>query len=401
MTLAPAYVIEVNGVELDLGVTQFVTLVEYESVDGYADAAKVVLMNPDFVLQDKKIFQPGNEMSIWAGYGTDLKHIGRVKIAKYRPNWPEGDEMPMIEVIGYSKDHDMMDNEPAKVKPVKPSSNSKAAKKSAKKKNEKAKASEGRRFKNQTFADAVEAKAADYGFLTDIDPTPDVPNDFVQRAGITDYQFVQGMANLTGFVFWVDGDERGDWTLHFRDPESGLVTQDAVLEFTYNDENANLLSFDGEMKFAGVQTKITAEVKDPLTGKILTAEFEQNPATDDPLFVGDLISNVAEAGEPASILLVVGDLQVTAVANKRFKTEKELIFWTKQWFRRNAEQFVMGEGRIIGDPSVMSRQTHVLSNLGEQFSGDWYFSRVLHRLSADDGYICEFTARKVIKGGVT
>lgn len=401
--VAPAFVIEVNGIELDLGVQQFVTSVEFESADGYADAVKINLMNPDFVLTDKRIFQPGNEISLWFGYGTDLAHVGRVKIAKYKPNWPEGDDMPMIEVVGYSKDHDMMDNEPSKTKPIPPSSNSKAAKKSAKKKNEKRKASEGRHFKNSRFSDAVEAKAVDYGFLTDIDPTPDIPHDFIQKAGLTDYQFVQGMANYTGFVFWVDGDENGKWTLHFRDPEKGLVTQEKTFEFKYNDEFATLLAFDGEMKFAGVQSKITVETKNPYTGKLMQAEFEQNPATEDPLFVGDLLKNVAPGTtrDAREVLLVIGDMQVTAVTNKAFRTEAELIFWAKQWFRRNAEQFVMGEGKIIGDPRVMSRQVHKLSNLGTQFSGNWYFTRVSHQLSADNGYVCEFTAHKVLSDSAT
>lgn len=396
--VAPAFVIEVNGIEIDLGVQQFVTSLEFESADGYADAAKIVLMNPDFVLTEKRIFQPGNEMSIWLGYSHDLIHVGRVKIAKYKPNWPEGDDMPMIEVIGYSKDHDMMDNEPSKTKPIPPSGNSKAAKLSAKKKNEKRKASEGRHFKNATFADAVKTKAADYGFLSDVDPTPDSPHDFFQKAGLTDYQFVQGMANYTGFVFWVDGDAKGQWTLHFRDPEKDLVTQEKSFEFKYNDEFASILSFDGEMKFAGVQSKITVETKNPLTGKVMQAEFEQNPATEDPLFVGDLLKNVAPGTtvDPREVLLVIGDLQVTAVTNKAFRTEKDLIFWAKQWFRRNAEQFVMGEGKIIGDPRVMSRQTHKLSGLGSQFSGNWYFTRVAHQLSADNGYVCDFTARRVL-----
>lgn len=401
--VAPAYVIQVNGVDLDHGVQQFVTSLEFESADGYADAAKIQLINPDFVLTDKRIFQPGNEMSIWLGYGSDLTHVGRVKIAKYRPTWPDAGDMPTIEVIGYSKDHDMMDNEPSKVKKVPPSSNSKAAKKSAKKKNEKLKASEGRHFKNATYADAVEAKAADYGFLTDIDPTPDQPHDFWQKAGLTDYQFVQGMANHTGFVFWVDGDANGNWTLHFRDPEKGLVTQSKIFDFVYNDEFATLLSFDGEMKFAGVQSKIVVETKNPLTGKIMQAEFEQNPATEDPLFVGDLIKNVTPATtrDAREVLLVIGDLQVSTVTNKAFRNEAELIFWAKQWFRRNAEQFVMGEGRIIGDPRVLSRQTHKLSNLGSQFSGKWYFTRVSHQLSADNGYTCEFTARRLLDNSAT
>lgn len=406
MTLAPSYAIEVNGYPIDSGLSKLVIHLEYESADGIADMAKIRFANPDFILSDKTIVQPGNEIAIWLGYEPDLRFIGRVKVAKKKPHWPRADEMPTIEIVGYTRDHDMMDNEPSKAKKVAPSSNSKAAKKSAKIQNQKAKASEGRRFKNQRFSDAIISKARDYSMVPDVDKTPDDPHDFIQKAGMTDYQFVQGISNYTGFVFWVDGDQFGRWTLHFKDP-SKLVTQDRVIRFTYNDANATLLEFDGEERLSGIQSKIVVEHKDPITGFVRKVEFEQNHATVDPIYSGtepadrDYIRSVKASGgieHPASVLVAIGDFQVQTVATKNFRNDRELEMWARQWFRRNASRFMFGEGEIVGEPSLMANQTHVLEGLGGGFDGSWFFTRVCHRLSPSEGYLCDFSARRKIDG---
>ena len=64
--LAPKYIVDIGG-ELGTDITQFIESVEYESADGMADMARLVIQNPKLDLQDLKVFQPGNEMSIWLG----------------------------------------------------------------------------------------------------------------------------------------------------------------------------------------------------------------------------------------------------------------------------------------------------------------------------------------------
>lgn len=400
MTSAPSYVIKVNDLTLPFDVSTLVEAVEYESSDGIADMAKIHIANPDFIVSRSRIFLPGNEVSIWMGYHGDMQHVGRVKIYGYEPTYPEGDAMPRIEATGYTRDRDLMSNEPSKVKKIKASPNAgKAAKKATTKMNQKLKASEGRVFKNMRFSDAVRLKARDYGMREDIDPTPEDPRHTFQKAGMTDYQFVQAVANYTGFVFWVDGDENGRWTLHFKDPAK-LTTQSKVFRYVYNDANATLKAFNPAMKFVGVVTKIAVEAKDPKTGKLRNLDFEINPSTDeDPFFTGDLNAQTPKlSGPPSDIVLSIGDVQVRTVANKRFQNDKELALWARAWFRKNAENFVFGEGKLIGDPSLRARQTHYLDGLEDMLSGYYYFSRVRHIATASGGYTCSIDARRVIKG---
>ena len=73
-TFAPIRAIEVTGPDggsgTDIGrdIERFVRYVECESSDGLADVAKIRLVNPDSYVSNAKIFQPGNEFSLFGGY---------------------------------------------------------------------------------------------------------------------------------------------------------------------------------------------------------------------------------------------------------------------------------------------------------------------------------------------
>lgn len=373
----PAFAIEVEGKETIVGVTQLIQRVEYESADGIADVARLTAVNPDFIVSNAKVFQPGNEMSIFMGYGSDLQHVGRVIIAKNRPTYPQN-AMPTIQIVGYTKDSKMMDNAPE----------------GSKKKGGKG----GRGFKDVKFSDAVRERAGDYDFETDIDDTPDAEHGFWQKPGLSDYEFVKGLSNITGFVFWVDGDDDGIWTLHFKDPEQ-LTEQEETFTFKYNlGDLSSLLSFQPELLIKGFQTKIAVKVKDIKTGRILEAEVEEE--NDDAPDVSAETEPTAELeGDhttASDIKLFINDFSFEVTANRRFKTEAEIIAWAQQWFRRQRENFVLARGRLIGVESLRARQVHAIEGIESGLEGDYYFTKVKHIFSNSDGYVIDFGARKVM-----
>jgi len=122
-----------------------------------------------------------------------------------------------------------------------------------------------------------------YGFELDADPyTVGGPKDLLQKVGVSDYEFVKGLANITGYIFWVDADEKGVWTLHFKDPEK-MVEQEKKYTFKYNfGDGGTLLSFKPEVLIKGAKTKIVAKTMDPFTGKVLAAEIEETDAKKSP-----------------------------------------------------------------------------------------------------------------------
>lgn len=376
---APTFAVRVQGVELEYGVTQFIESVEYESADGIADIARVRAVNPDFVISNAKVFQPGNEMDIYMGYGDgDLRHIGRVVITKQTPNFPQSG-MPTIQVVGYTRDSRMMDNEPEQPK-----------KKGGK---------GGRLFKDVKFSDAVEERTGDYDMTPDIDPTEDPPHNFIQRPGISDYEFVRGLSNITGYYFWVDGQDTGEWTLHFKKPGSLKDFQDKQYTFIYNQGNfSSLLTFTPELLIKGAATKIAAVVKDVKTGAVYRAEVEEeNNASPDIDATGDVTGEVGgEVTTASDIKLFIGDFSFNIVTNRRFQSNAEVTQWAQQWFRRHRENFVLSRGRVIGAQEVMARQVHLLGGVGDTFEGEYYFTKVKHICSKTQGYVIDFAARKVV-----
>jgi phage protein D len=377
--LAPNFSMDVGSTALNIGVLQLVEAIEYESADGMADALKVTLKNPDFILTEVKAFQPGNDIHVWMGYGTNLVHIGGAVIVKTNPQFPQ-DGYPTIEITAYTRDHLMMDKAPE---------GSKGKGKSKKK---------DRAFADSKYSDAVKIRAEAYDFNLDVDDTPSPPTDFVQKAGMSDYEFVKGLSNLTGFIFWVDADENGKWTLHFKDPTKPLY-QEKENTYIYNRGNdGNLLSFSPELLISGYQTKIAVSCKNIKTGKVMEATFEEtNDQSPETLAEGTPTDTIKDEYTTASdVKLYIEDYAFDCVCNKTFKTEAELVQWAQQWYRRQRENFIMSSGLLIGDPILRANQIHILNGLGKAFDGKYYFTKVKHRQDATSGYTCEFNARKYV-----
>jgi phage protein D len=252
-------------------------------------------------------------------------------------------------------------------------------------------------YNDFSYSDMVEDKADAYGMIPDIDET-DGTFSKVQIASMNDYEFVQGLANLTGYVFWVDGDAEGNWTLHFKRPENALV-QEKEYTLTYNEGDlSTLLSFRPEKLIKGAYTDIKILTRDRKTGRLIEAEVkEENNASPDI----DASNNPTEAieGEHSSgsdIKLFFNDFSFDIVSNKRFESEAEAIKWAQQWFRRQRDNFILASGETIGIEEIMARQQHTVKNISTGDDGLYYFSKVKHTFNAGSGYSLQFNARKVM-----
>jgi phage protein D len=393
---APTFALSVNDVEVSDGIRALVESVEYESIDGMADLLKLVIKDPldskgRRQLSDSTLFAPGNEISIEYGYfGAVLDAVGRAVVRKIRPIFPRAG-VPILEVIAYTKDCLMMDSAPEPLQERKKG-----------KKGGLMKSKAGRRFKNAKYSDAVKARAKDYNFSLDVDTTPDKPHDFIHKAGLSDYDFLKGLSNLTGFYFWVDYDFADEeWVLHFKNPETYVEPQEKKYNFKWGQgEYTTLLEFEPELAIQSSITKLRAEVKDPVTGKVFEVDIEEDTSdtTPDPIdrSEGTGEEKMTSAPEAAThIKLFLNEFSFEVRTNRRFKSQEELAMWTQQWFRRQRENFIMSTGKVIGTESLRARQIHSLSGLGTVFSGDYQFNKVRHIFNLN-GYECEIGCRKVI-----
>lgn len=375
--MAPNFDVSIGGSKLGINLRQFVDSLEYESVDGIADEARLTLANPDFVLSDSKLWQPGNEMDVWFGYGPNVEHVGRVIIARPEITFPS-DGMPGITLKGYTKDQLMMQNSPSKNEAWK------------------------RGIQVDTVADRVEQVAGRKAYAfdkLDIDRTPAL---FAtpQKADMSDYEYVKGLSNLVGYLFWVDYTIDDKWTLHFRDPQVfSDITQEKKYTFEYNrGDGSTLLDFSPELTLTGTVTRLQAQVRLRESGKAVAIEFDDNEDPPDAYFAGDATEFIDETYTTAGavVKLFFGDYAVEVVSDKQFRTEADLKLWAQQWFRRRRENFIVGRGTLTGVETLRARQTHILKGLTKSLDGEYYFARVRHVYS-DAGYEIDFTARKVLK----
>ena len=247
----------------------------------------------------------------------------------------------------------------------------------------------------------MKARAGDYNFDTsDIDPTPGEAT-FIQKAGMTDYELVKGLANLTGYIMWVDYNEAiGKWQLHFRDPARALE-QLKTYTFEYNNGDfSTLLEFEPESAVKGTNTKITVQFRNPATGKLMEEtidEADEGGETPDLKFNGFLdekISGPLTSG--TAVKLFFNDFSFDVIAARRFKDEQTLRAWARRWFKSQRDNFVLARGTLIGIEDLKARQVHNLSGVGKAYSGAYYFNSVRHIFDKDNGYVTEFNARKVI-----
>lgn len=423
--MAPNFSLTIEGNWVPENIRGMIERIEYEEADGMADLLRIRIndsLDPDgkMRIRDSRLFMPGNAVSVWMGYGASIRHIGRAIIRRVRPTFPGGGP-PTMEIVGYTADSLMADSAPEALKETK-----NLKKGGVRVKNSKA----GRTWTQAKYSEAVRDRAEAYGFLTDIDDTPEPPTDFIQKANMTDFDFIQGIANLTGFVFWVDGDEHGEWTLHFRDPNKLQQSdvQDQVYTFKYGDGDfSTLLNFEPELGIQGSITKLLVQTKDPISGKVLQASVEEEnddapdltiepnnarSATDartnavrfgrssqlDQRSQVDLEGNgmsgpIATASD---VKIFIEDFSFAIKANRRFRNEAELAAWAAQWFRRHRENFMLSRGTIVGVESIRARQIHKLSGLGTAYDGEYQFTRVRHIMDATQGYLVDFNARRVV-----
>lgn len=374
--MAPGFEVAIADSTLGKDLTELVDLVEYESVDGIADESRLTIFNPDYQLCNSPLWQPGNEMDLWFGYGGQLGYVGRTIIVKPRPRFTDTSK-PVIEIKGYTKEHLMMGNKPELDK------------------------ADIRNFEIDLISDAVERVASReaYGFDNlDIDESPAGKNAAPQKADMNDYVYVKGLANFLGWLFWVDYTLEDRWTLHFKNPE-GLRVQEKKYTFEHfsHDSGQNtLLSFEPELALTGAVTKLQIQSRNPETSETYIEEFQDTEEAPDARFRGDPAQVVDEAHTTAGAVVkfFFGDYAVEVVSDKKFNSAAEMKIWAQQWWRRKREGFVTGRGNIVGVDDVRARQVHRLVVPENGLVGDYYFARARHVFTADGGYVIDFNGRK-------
>jgi phage protein D len=417
--LAPFYVLKVEGTKLEADITSFITNVEYEHSTKLVDLMQITAKNPGFIFTNDpeknapdwgahKVFQPGNEIDLWMGYGplSAAYYQGRSIVARHLPLFPS-DGMPSLQIKGYDGAFRMMDqSEDITV--------GKTPKKTKKKQD-----SSGDKFVQMTHSQMVEIKAAKYGYHPNVHQTSKV-DTIIQKKGMTDYQFVSGLAAVNDMDFWVDYNiVQKKWVLNFQPPQDSRPKYELV----YGKGNLTTLLWcepQYGLKDQATEIKVMYFSKQSGRWEFITVEEEKegpspfyqkgaSPATRRSPRARK--KGVKKAKEQREILneeiksvtrlrLAAAGHSIDIIPDKQFKDAAEALKFATRWFRARKEHFIILRGGCAGIEDMKSRQVHRLVNLGHRLSGDYRFTSARHRQSSEGGYDIEFIANKVMEGSV-
>jgi phage protein D len=414
--LAPFYILKVEGTKLEVDITSFVKGVEFESAVDMLDLLKIDITNPGFVFDlggpdftAHKVFQPGNQVDVWAGYGaeSEANFLGRAIIDKHMPNYPEN-ALPSLVINGYDAAKRMTQEQ------------TEITTGDRSKRKDPNKDQIGKKYPMMTHSQMVEDKAAKYGWAANVYPTTKIDTLF-QKKGMNDYNFVRGLAAINAFDFWVDYDVvKKNWTLNwlprdykqrptyvldygtnsgaiFRcDAEYGLSDQITDLQVMYfSEENQQWQRVDKIVKQPGADPRYRAGATPGTT----QTPRRQTRKGRKPVKVAkrqrDLINE--EITNVERLRLASGGHSIDVIPMRRFKDAADAVEFSKRWIQKRREHFIILKGETVGIETMRARQIHEIKGLGKRLSGKYYFTSVRHKLGGGAQYRCEFQAHKVLE----
>ena len=416
----PNFRLFVDNKEVVGDLTKRVLSIEYDDTIEMAKAIKVVLDNSGFLFTDGFILGVGSELELHMGYGRDLRYLGRGEIIRHLPTFGEGGAST-LEVTAYDRSWRMMRQEIEIT----------GAKKTPKKK----KLEGGRSFSgrlSKVLKDVLEP----YGIRLVIQAELAKKEVyFTQRKGVTDYQVCRSLANLNGADFYVtyvpgkllrgtsptllDVVAPGEWVAVFGKvdprlsapagsyksvpPGTPLPGQQAVkYKFIYDTgPESTILTVRLEYGIDSTVNEMQVFIFDRKIGeyRLITAEKQGtipkaakgavvpylDPTAKAPVIDSATKLKIAAAGYSAEVQ-----------PQRKFKTAQDAADYAKAWFQRNIDNFIICQGSLPGIETVRAGETHYLGGFGNRFRGEYFFPNFRHTFS-DNGYITQFTARKILE----
>lgn len=394
---APNYELLVRGgrgaspVTITDSVKQFIESIEYEDNADQFDKLTITMASQLDAngggsvnsLIDSKLFTEGTIVEVRMGYGSSLMTVGAAEIVSIEPDFPESGP-PTLQLIGYDYLNRMARKKPRG----------------------------GKNFANSTDSQIVETIGTSNGFVVKNIERTSGTFQRNQKKGQSDYEFLKKISDINGYDFFSRFDPKsGKFILHFQ--PSGFENKKEVFVFVYNEGDLayqnTLLSFaPKQMTFdQGTDFEIFV-LKDKEVGqsKFQFIDKFDNKAQkrivdlNNNRFTGGNVGKnggkkVADSNGLEYAFKAHGQ-SFRFPKNKRFKNEKEARKSIEEFIKRQKENFILADGKIIGVEALQSRQIHKFEGVSEQFSGKYFLTKVVHRMDKQDGYFTDISARKLI-----
>lgn len=395
--LAPVYRVVVSGHELNAEVLRSVISIDVDLSRDMADQIKLRVANPSsdqlgrgyaggqLTFIDTKVWMPGNQLDVYAGYGSAETHICSGIVQKWLPTFPS-DGVPTLDIVALDASTRLMDADTSAVARSYP------------------------HFDLDTIVlEVINRHDIDPGEVTPLVGT--FQQNLTKKAGMTDYQFVKGLANLCGYEFKIRYDPVAErWKAYWRPPTSD---QEVTYTFTYMAGVATLLDFDAQwgLRDAPSEVKVlyfdeSARIWQELSSKDISAAIRNevlgkerakgSSAVEDLAFLGSDEVVRQEILSLEKIRIGAGGTSVEVVPERSFQNAETAERFAARWLRAHRDNFITGRGTVVGLETLRPGDIHRIEGIGVLLSGEWEMTSVRHVMSVDTGFRTEFSANKVI-----
>ena len=403
---APNYELDIQGGKgtkpytLTEKITKYIEEIIYEDNADQFDHLQIEITNQaddkgggDILsIIDSKLPSEGSIINVKMGYGNSLLSVGAAELVMKSPSFGNSGLSLMLE--GYDLLHRMFRSNPRT----------------------------GHSYTNLRYSQIASIIGERNGFVISAnDPstfkgirkTEQIYEAGAQNKGVNDYRFLKKLADTIGFDLFSKFDSSTNRFILFFQPPS-VAKQKEVFTFAYNEGDVSypnsIIEFDVTLDAGDQATDFEIYiVKNKEIGGTKSAHIEwlgieeQNKIREmrERRFTGGNpgIQNGRQLPENDSVVYAFKAFGKSFLfpTHKRFKNENEARNSIIQFIARQRENFITGNGRLVGNEALQSRQIHNLQGLGDQFSGKYYFTNVKHIMSRRGGYSCEFSCRKVIE----
>ncbi|MHC4740360.1 MAG: phage late control D family protein [Planctomycetota bacterium] len=309
-----------------------------------ADAASFEITNRRNEWIDHPLFEQGNSVEVYLGYGKRPPKIFEGVIAVVEPHFPQ-DGVPTLSITAYDRSYLL------------------------RKKGDKDNA-----FPNRTPNELVREIARQYRFRENEIVTPDtiLKKRYFQQNSKSDWAFLTEVAKDIGFELYL---ELG--TLYFRKPQTKIEIIPGT--FAYR---KNLLSFEPSLSVEKPVSKVIVRGWDSILKRPFQVEVDDPYAGERDVLGEQAGSDFGGLGESVRILHDV-------VADNQFHA------WTiaEAYFQQKEFELITATGACVGESELKAKRLIRIGGVGQKFSGLYYLTRVAHRFD-DGGYICEFEGKR-------
>jgi phage protein D len=223
---------------------------------------------------------------------------------------------------------------------------------------------------NVKYSDVVTTIAGRAGLRAQADATATV-HPYLSQNGLTDWEFLQMMADEVGFDVWTEGR-----TLHFAAAARASAPV-AELERGKNLVHLTVVASGGGEHAKQVQVRGW----DPATQRAVVSESAANATPGAQVGIG-APSQVRGSFDNGKVVLTRTPVRTANQADKLAKAAAESM----------ASGYLEVTGAASGDPRLKARAAVKVTKAGTRFSGTYVLTEVRHIWETEAGYRTEFTA---------